>query len=86
MQCYSEIQCSVASKIATLQCNVARFMCKLQGANCNRFDIQVAGRPLKYFSMFIAKSKVNLFHKQSCSQQNTEFHCKINQRLKNYLP
>ena len=35
---YSEIRCSVASKIAMLQCNVAIFMCKLFGANCNRFD------------------------------------------------
>ena len=35
---YSDIRCSVASKIAILRCNVAILMCKLLGQNCNRFD------------------------------------------------
>ena len=46
---YSQTGCSLASNIAILRCNVAILMCKLLGANCNRFDKLL----LKRYSSFL---------------------------------
>ena len=60
---YSEIRCSVASKIAILRCNVAILMCKLLGPNCIRFEksLSKSYNVLKIYLQFLFAKNVYKF-------------------------
>ena len=67
---YSEIRCSVASKIAILRCNVAILMCKLLGPNCIRFEksLSKSYNVLKiYLQFFLPKMCTNFGKNSKCN-------------------